>query len=102
MQIHIRIEEKKKTITLKVGPNDTIIQVQVQIASKEPIHPLQQCLKFDDTLLDDIMSLSECGIKNNDVVDLILRTRILFQYIHKVGTIIISKLFDLLNIYIYI
>lgn len=74
MQIFIKTLTGK-TITLEVGPSDTIENVKTQIQDKEGIPPDQQRLILADKVLENGHTLSNYNIQNGSMVYLILRLR---------------------------
>ena len=74
IQIFIRLMDRKE-LTLNVYPSDTIENVKKKIQDKEGFKPDQQRLIFDGKKLEDNKTLSEYGIQNQSVLNLIHRLR---------------------------
>ena len=77
MLIYIKTLSEKK-ITIDVQPSNTIIDIKEKIKEKENIHPARQKLLFQGTELVDNKTLVDYNIKNESILQLIIKSPILF------------------------
>ena len=64
-----------KSLEMECSQDTTIESLKVLIQNKEGIPPDQQRLIFDSKQLENERSLSDYGIKDNDIIHLVLRLR---------------------------
>lgn len=62
-----------KTVMVEVAPTDTVLNMKEQIATKEGVEVEHQCLVCGGKILDNQMTVSECGIQNQSMLHLVLR-----------------------------
>lgn len=62
-----------KTITLKVLPHDTVLSVKAKVQEKENIPTDRQWLIYASKQLEDNQTLSNCDIRNESTLTLVLR-----------------------------
>ena len=62
-----------KTLTLNIGPFDTILDLKNKIKEKEGLPIGQQCLVAAGKQLDNSLAVSNSGIQNQSVLHLVLR-----------------------------
>ena len=62
-----------KTLTLNIGPFDTILDLKNKIKEKEGLPISQQCLVAAGKQLDNSLAVSNSGIQNQSVLHLVLR-----------------------------
>ena len=77
MLIYIKTLSEKK-ITIDVQPSNTIIDIKEKIKEKENIHPARQKLLFRGTELINNKTLVDYNIKNESILQLIIKSPILF------------------------
>ena len=77
MLIYIKTLSEKK-ITIDVQPSNTIIDIKEKIKEKENIHPARQKLLFQGRELIDNKTLVDYNIKNESILQLIIKSPILF------------------------
>lgn len=62
-----------KTIMVEVSLTDTVLAMKEQIAAKEGVEVGHQCLVCGGKILDNNMTVSECGMQNQSMLHLVLR-----------------------------
>lgn len=62
-----------KTIMVEVSPTDTVLAMKEQIEAKEGLEVNHQCLVCGGKILDDKMTVSDCGMQNQSMLHLVLR-----------------------------
>ena len=62
-----------KTIMVDVSPTDTVLTMKEQIAVKEGVEVEHQCLVCGGKILDNNMTVSDCGMQNQSMLHLVLR-----------------------------
>ena len=65
----------KRTITLYVAPNESIISIKLKIQRKEGIPIKEQRLNFCCKSLEDLRTLADYNIQNESKLHLVLRLR---------------------------
>jgi hypothetical protein len=72
MQIHVKMPDGIKTMTMDVEPDYTIATVKAIIKTKAGIPRIQQRLIFDGKQLQDEHTLEKCSILNDAFLQLML------------------------------
>ena len=62
-----------KTIIVEVEPTDTVLAVKEQINAKEGVAIAHQCLICGGKMLDNDVTVSDCGMQNQSMLHLVLR-----------------------------
>ncbi len=62
-----------KTIMVDVSPTDSVLALKEQIQTKEGVDVNHQCLVCGGRVLDNTMTVSECGMQNQSMLHLVLR-----------------------------
>ena len=62
-----------KTIMVDVSPTDSVLALKEQIQTKEGVEVDHQCLVCGGKVLDNTMTVSECGMQNQSMLHLVLR-----------------------------
>jgi hypothetical protein len=73
MQIFVKFPDGIKTITLDMEPQDTVMDVKLQIKKKKSILPRDQRLIFASQDLEDHRMLSDYSIRNDFSLQLLPR-----------------------------
>jgi ubiquitin len=71
---HVFVETAtNRTLTIAVKPQDTVADVKAKIQGQNGVSPDRQRLMFKGRVLADGRSLSDCAIRPNDTVHLVVR-----------------------------
>ena len=62
-----------KTIMVDVSPTDSVLAVKQHIQAKEGVDVNHQCLVCGGKILDNNLTISECGVQNQSMLHLVLR-----------------------------
>lgn len=62
-----------KTIMVEVSPTDTVLAMKEQIQAQEGVDVNHQCLVCGGKILDNEMTVSDCGMQNQSMLHLVLR-----------------------------
>eukprot|EP01041_Mallomonas_annulata_P010428 gene10428-21758_t len=74
MQVFVKTLTSKK-ITLDCGPDTTILEIKQKVHDSEGIRVCDLRLIFGGRHLEDSRTLSDCKIKNGDLIDIVLKMK---------------------------
>lgn len=81
--LNMKIESKdlvnssaNRGFDLIVGPSDTVSSIKERVASIEPTTGFDQVLAFDGRVLDNDKRVADCGVKDGDSLDFVVRASV--------------------------